>query len=52
MKKIFLIVFIFFLQKTTSQTIYKDYPLSKIIEETSCLEIINNLLITHDDSGG
>ncbi|MBT7554481.1 MAG: hypothetical protein HN599_04250 [Flavobacteriaceae bacterium] len=52
MKKIFLIVFIFFLQKTTSQKICKDYPLSKIIEETSGLEIINNLLITHNDSGG
>lgn len=52
MKKIILISLILCLQKVSSQKIRKDYPLSKIIEETSGLEIIDDLFITHNDSGG
>jgi hypothetical protein len=50
MKKI--IFLIATMQFTFSQTIVNDYPLSKIIEETSGLEIIGNYFITHNDSGG
>ena len=52
MKKIILLLILFSLQKVSSQKIKKDYPLSKIIEETSGLEIIDDLFITHNDSGG
>ena len=52
MKKIILISLIFLFQKINSQEIIKDFPLSKKIEETSGLEIINNQFITHNDSGG
>ena len=39
-------------QNLICQQILEDHPLSKTIEETSGLEIINNMLITHNDSGG
>ena len=52
MKNIILILIIICLQKVSSQKIKKDYPLSKIIEETSGLEIIDDLFVTHNDSGG
>ena len=42
----------FFLEEIRSQKIQKDYPLSNIIEETSGLEIIDDVFITHNDSGG
>jgi hypothetical protein len=35
-----------------SQKIIKDISLSKLIDETSGLEIIDNQFITHNDSGG
>ncbi|MGY8946004.1 MAG: hypothetical protein ACKVJS_02990 [Flavobacteriales bacterium] len=52
MKKIILLALVFFLQEIRSQKIQKDYPLSNIIEETSGLEIIDDVFITHNDSGG
>jgi hypothetical protein len=52
MKKIFIIIAFVQFQFTYSQIIVDDYPLSKIIEETSGLEIIGDYLITHNDSGG
>ncbi|MBT4709857.1 MAG: hypothetical protein HOB81_06280 [Flavobacteriaceae bacterium] len=52
MKKSLILFFIFFLTKIHSQEVIKDYPLSNIVEETSGLEIIGDLLITHNDSGG
>ena len=39
-------------QNLICQQILEDHPLSKTIEETSGLEIIDNMLITHNDSGG
>jgi len=42
----------FQIQTLSSQQILEDHPLSKTIEETSGLEIIDNMLITHNDSGG
>ena len=51
MKKL-LILSLFFLQEISSQKVEKDYPLSKKIEETSGLEIIDDLFVTHNDSGG
>ena len=36
----------------THKYIVNDYPLSKIIEETSGLEIIGDYLITHNDLDG
>ncbi len=52
MKIIILLFLVFSLQKINSQKILKDYPLSDIIEETSGLEIVDDMLITHNDSGG
>ena len=52
MKKIFIVIAFVQFQFTYSQIIVSDYPLSKIIEETSGLEIIGDYLITHNDSGG
>ena len=52
MKKILLLFVILLFQELSSQKIKKDYPLSKEIEETSGLEIVDDLLVTHNDSGG
>jgi len=52
MKKIFIVIAFFHFQFTYSQIIVDDYPLSKIIEETSGLEIIGDYLITHNDLDG
>ena len=52
MKKIFILISFVQFQFTYSQIIVNDFPLSKIIEETSGLEIIGDYLITHNDSDG
>ena len=52
MKKIFILIAFVQFQFIYSQIIVSDYPLSKIIEETSGLEIIGDYFITHNDSGG
>ncbi|MDA7810271.1 hypothetical protein N8978_02330 [Flavobacteriaceae bacterium] len=52
MKKIAILLIIIISQTISSQKIEKDYPLSNIIEETSGLEIVDNLFVTHNDSGG
>ena len=52
MKKIKLLILVFFLQEINSQKILHDYPLSNVIEETSGLEIVGDMFITHNDSGG
>ena len=52
MKIIILLFLVFSLQKINSQKILKDYPLSDIIKETSGLEIVDDMLVTHNDSGG
>jgi len=52
MKKYFILFFLFIFINVHSQKVIKDYPLSDIIEETSGLEIVGDLLVTHNDSGG
>ena len=52
MKKLFTIVTSLFLFASYSQKLTKDISLSKLIDETSGLEIIDNQFITHNDSGG
>ena len=52
MKKLFTIVTSLFLCASYSQKLTKDISLSKLIDETSGLEIIDNQFITHNDSGG
>ena len=52
MKKLFTIVTSLFLCVSYSQKLTKDFSLSKLIDETSGLEIIDNQFITHNDSGG
>lgn len=52
MKKISIIIAFVQFQFAYSQVIVDDFPLSKIIEETSGLEIIGDYLITHNDSEG
>ena len=51
MKKIVLLTLMIF-NFSFSQKIIKDISLSKLIDETSGLEIIGNQFITHNDSGG
>ncbi|MBL6592220.1 MAG: hypothetical protein CND00_04065 [Cryomorphaceae bacterium MED-G14] len=51
MKKIILLTLLIF-NFSFSQKIIKDISLSKLIDETSGLEIIDNQFITHNDSGG
>ncbi len=51
MKRLSIILIMCFLHNVSSQKIKKDYPLSKKIEETSGLEIIDNQFVTHNDSG-
>jgi len=52
MKKILLLFVVLLFQELSSQEIKKDFPLSKEIEETSGLEIVDDLFVTHNDSGG
>ena len=52
MKKMFLAIVLIQFQFINSQKILNDYPLSKLVEETSGLEVIGDYLITHNDSGG
>ena len=47
MKKILIFLLIIQIQNINSQKILKDYPLSKIIEETSGLEIIGDYFCEH-----
>ena len=51
MKNIVLLTLMIF-NFSFSQKIIKDISLSKLIDETSGLEIIDNQFITHNDSGG
>ncbi len=51
MKKLFVIFLIQF-QLVFSQKILNDFALSKVVEETSGLEVIGDSLITFNDSGG
>ena len=51
MKKIVLLILLIF-NFSFSQKIIKDISLSKLIDETSGLEILDNQFITHNDSGG
>jgi len=46
MKYIFILILLIQIQTISSQQILEDHPLSKTIEETSGLEIIDNMLIT------
>ena len=48
MKKLLALILLIQIQFINSQKILKDYPLSNTIEETSGLEIIDNMLITHN----
>ena len=50
MKKIFILIAFVQFQFTYSQIIVDDYPLSKIIEETSGLEIIGDYFIINHQS--
>ena len=52
MKKIVHIITFLFLCSSYSQKLTKDISLSKKIDETSGLEIIDGQFITHNDSGG
>ncbi len=52
MKYIFILILFVQIQTLSSQQILEDHPLSTTVEETSGLEIIDNMLITHNDSGG
>ena len=52
MKPFFILIALVQFQLIHSQTIVSDYPLSKIIDETSGLEIIGDFFITHNDSDG
>jgi len=52
MKKLLTLIAFLFLCSSSSQKLTKDISLSKIIDETSGLEIVNGQFITHNDSGG
>ena len=52
MKKIIHIIIFLFLCSSYSQKLTKDISLSKKIDETSGLEIVDGQFITHNDSGG
>ena len=52
MKNLLTIINIFFLCSLYSQKLIKDISLSKKIDETSGLEIVDGQFITHNDSGG
>ena len=52
MKKLLTLVTFLFLCSSYSQKLTKDISLSKKIDETSGLEIVDGQFITHNDSGG
>jgi len=52
MKKLFTLITFLFLCSSYSQKLTKDISLSKKIDETSGLEIVDGQFITHNDSGG
>jgi len=52
MKKLLTLFTFLFLCSSYSQKLTKDISLSKKIDETSGLEILNGQFITHNDSGG
>lgn len=52
MKKLLTLITFLFLCSSYSQKLTKDISLSKKIDETSGLEIIDGQFITHNDSGG
>ena len=52
MKNPLILIALFLTFSTYSQKLTKDISLSKKIDETSGLEIINGQFITHNDSGG
>ena len=52
MKKLLTLVTFLFLFSSYSQKLTKDISLSKKIDETSGLEIVDGQFITHNDSGG
>ncbi|MDC3109990.1 hypothetical protein OA490_03370 [Flavobacteriales bacterium] len=52
MKNLLTVIKIFFLCSSYSQNLTKDINLSKKIDETSGLEIVDGQFITHNDSGG
>ena len=52
MKKLLTLFTFLFLYSSYSQKLTKDISLSKKIDETSGLEIIDDQFITHNDSGG
>ena len=52
MKKLLTLITFLFLCSTYSQKLTKDISLSKKIDETSGLEIVDGQFITHNDSGG
>ena len=52
MKKLIHIIIFLFLCSSYSQKLTKDISLSKKIDETSGLEIVDGQFITHNDSGG
>ena len=52
MKKLLTLVTFLFLCSSYSQKLTKDISLSKKIDETSGLEILDGQFITHNDSGG
>ncbi len=52
MRNIFLIIFTFFISSVKAQTLINSIEISSDIEETSGLALVNNKLITHNDSGG
>ena len=52
MKNPLILIALFLMFSTYSQKLTKDISLSKKIDETSGLEIVNDQFITHNDSGG
>ena len=52
LKFFYIIIFLFTNAIIFSQNVVQDISLSKLIDETSGLEIIDNQFITHNDSGG
>ena len=52
MKKPLILIALFLMFSTYSQKLTKDISLSKKIDETSGLEIVDGQFITHNDSGG
>ena len=51
MNKIILLIIVLISSNCFSQKVQKDFQLSKILDETSGLEIVDDLFITQNDSG-